>query len=68
MNRYDKMCNIIYAYPLYHRYKYIIAHITSGKKYKYNAMDCTDSYTKAIWLAEKNHHKDGLEWVVIKNF
>ena len=68
MNRYDKMCNIIYGYPLHHRYKYIIAHVAPMKKYKYNAMDSTNSYTDAIWLAEKYHRKDGLEWVVIENF
>lgn len=62
------MKNVIYGYPLYSKYKYIIAHTTSFTRFKYNALDGTNSFIKAIIKAKLSHHNDKLEWVVIKNF
>lgn len=62
------MKNVIYGYPLYSKYKYIIAHTMSFTPFKYNALDGTDSFIKAILKAKLSHRKDKLEWVVIKNF
>lgn len=62
------MKNIIYGYPLYTKYKYIVAHTTTFSRFKYNAMDGTNSFIKAIFKAKLFHHNDRLDWVVIKNF
>lgn len=61
------MKNVIYGYHLYARYKYIIAHTTNFSSFKYNALNGTNILIKAIFKAKLFHHKDGLEWVVIKN-
>ena len=64
---YEKYRDIIYAYPKYSHYKYIVAFTTINQSYPYIAMDGTNNKTKAIWLAIKNHLNDKLEWVVIEN-
>ena len=65
-----KWADRIYGYPLHANEKYIIAHTISTlmQKYDYNAMDSANNHIVAIVKAIYNHHRDGLEWVVIKNF